>query len=284
MVPHLHKKIHFKPMGSVQVSLDNPANVYLLTDKNYERYCGSGDFEYFGGKVKESPFWIRAPQEGDWHLVIDTEDSGEPINVAVKITDGYEVYDEPVRRQEREVKEEPVKKAKKSAAKAEPKSKAKGVTRKTLLKELNDKIKKISDDGLIFLLKQAQVLLHNQEVEKLNEMITSKSLFAKKTVKGKASAPKADKAPSGPVDVEEQSGGKSYIITVNGARKILSRAEMEIVLAMCREKVSEAEFCDRFYRWLKTRRNDILFDGRIGNPGSPFLLLIRKTLRAKVKI
>jgi hypothetical protein len=56
------------------------------------------------------------------------------------------------------------------------------------------------------------------------------------------------------------------------------------VLAMCRERISDGEFSDRFYRWLKTRRNDILFDGRIGNPGSPLLLLIRKVLRAKVKI
>lgn len=267
-------------MGSVEVGLDNPGNVYLLSEKNYVHYCNDDDFEYYGGQVKNSPFWMRAPWEGEWHLVIDSEGAGEPVNVAVRITDGHELFDEPVRKKSNRDMEENKKKA---AGKKEPE--AKKIPRKKLLKELQEKLDKIDEEGLLFLLKQAQVLLHNQEVDKINQMAVEQSVKSEKSAKGKTVKRKAGSAPQNSlVDVEEQNGGKSYIITVNGARKILSRQEMQIVLAMCRERISEREFSDRFYRWLKTRRNDILFDGRIGNPSSPLLLLMRKVLKSRVKM
>ncbi len=67
----LHQELHLGPSDAVEVTLDNPANVQLLDPPNYERYRRGEEYHYHGGYVTHSPYRIRAPHGGDWHLVID---------------------------------------------------------------------------------------------------------------------------------------------------------------------------------------------------------------------
>ncbi len=68
----LHKELDLNTGDVVEVTLDHAANVQLLDADNYERYRQGELYHYHGGGyVTQSPFHIRAPQAGRWHLVID---------------------------------------------------------------------------------------------------------------------------------------------------------------------------------------------------------------------
>jgi hypothetical protein len=55
----------------VEVRLDTAANVRLLDIPNFTAYQGGQPHQFYGGYVTQSPFAIRVPHRGYWHLVID---------------------------------------------------------------------------------------------------------------------------------------------------------------------------------------------------------------------
>ena len=67
----LHKQIDAGPEDTIEVYLDHPANVQLLDEANYELYRHRRPYSYHGGYAAESPFRVRPPSKGRWHLVVD---------------------------------------------------------------------------------------------------------------------------------------------------------------------------------------------------------------------
>ena len=87
-------------------------------------------------------------------------------------------------------------------------------------KELRLAIGEVDDEGLLFLLRQAQVLIHNARVEKMNRDTAAKGR-GKST--GAAAADRAARKPGPAVSFEEGEGGKAIFLTIGGARKVLTR-------------------------------------------------------------
>ena len=67
----LHQELDVGPDDVIEVTLDHAANVQLLDSTNYQDYRAGRSFHYYGGYVKTSPFRLRPPHQGQWHLVID---------------------------------------------------------------------------------------------------------------------------------------------------------------------------------------------------------------------
>jgi hypothetical protein len=70
-VNYLHFPITASAGDTVVVSLDSQANVRLLDSINYSRYRRGERHEFYGGLAKVSPFRLRVPRTGEWHVAID---------------------------------------------------------------------------------------------------------------------------------------------------------------------------------------------------------------------
>ncbi len=53
------------------VSLNNQANVQLMTRGDYSNYKAGRQYRYHGGRVTRSPFRIVVPSTGDWVVAVD---------------------------------------------------------------------------------------------------------------------------------------------------------------------------------------------------------------------
>jgi hypothetical protein len=68
---YLHNEFELGPDDTIEVLLDHAANVQLLDPMNYEAYRSGRAFRYLGGYVRKSPYALKAPRPGKWHLVVD---------------------------------------------------------------------------------------------------------------------------------------------------------------------------------------------------------------------
>jgi hypothetical protein len=82
---YLHYEFDIGPDDTIQVILDNPANVKLLDDTNYQKYRAGQQYRYHGGFTKASPVNLSAPQQGHWHLVIDLGGYAGSVRASVQI-------------------------------------------------------------------------------------------------------------------------------------------------------------------------------------------------------
>jgi hypothetical protein len=149
--------------------------------------------------------------------------------------------------------------------------------RTRMLKELRNAIEEVDDEGLLFLLRQAQVLIHNARVDKL---------ATESAGKGKAS-PRAVTAASaaGPaVSFEEAEGGKAVFLVIGGARKVLTTDELKRLVRICYTAESKSEALRQLHKVLSQERNDILFDARIGSADSPLLEALFTGIRSAYKL
>jgi hypothetical protein len=81
---YLHYEFEVGSDEVIQVKLDKQANVLLLDTANYRRYTRAQEFRYYGGLAKKSPFKIKAPYPGHWHLVIDIGGRKGTVRASVK--------------------------------------------------------------------------------------------------------------------------------------------------------------------------------------------------------
>lgn len=146
-----------------------------------------------------------------------------------------------------------------------------------MVKELREAIEEIDEEGLLFLLRQAQVLIHNARVEELNKKSTQRA--PGKTRSGETPADETAAA-SAPVSIEEAKGGKSLFLTIGGARKIMTLEEMKRLVRICYGAETKSEALRQLYTVLARERNDILFDARIGGAESPLLAELFRKVRA----
>lgn len=67
----LHYEVDAGPNNTIQVTLDNLANVRLLDGTNFQKYSSGEQHRYFGGLANASTINLRPPHAGHWHVVID---------------------------------------------------------------------------------------------------------------------------------------------------------------------------------------------------------------------
>jgi hypothetical protein len=151
--------------------------------------------------------------------------------------------------------------------------------RTRLEKELRDAIQEVNEEGLLFLLRQAQTLIYNARVDHIN----------KEAEKLKGEAPTKGKEPQEPstagVSIQESEGGKTIFLTLGRARKVLTPEEMRMIVRICYSAETKSEALRQLFTVLARERKDILADALIGNPDNPLLValftMVRKTYRLK---
>jgi hypothetical protein len=165
----------------------------------------------------------------------------------------------------------------KSTKKPVSKKSTRQVSQRTRMeKELKDLLKKIDEEGLIFLLKQANIIVHNMQVDKLNkEIVEYERKKGKKTTSNKQQ--KYIKS-TGSAMIEETGGGKSFIITLNGTRKIFSLPEMKKIVHICHAAGNRLHACRQLYNWFYRNRTDVFADGGISGAGDPALAMLYSTI------
>lgn len=133
-------------------------------------------------------------------------------------------------------------------------------------------MEEIDDKGLLFLLRQAQVLIHNARVESLQE--------ESREPDGTGPLPVSKGMPE-IVSIEPGKGG--IFVTLGRVRKVLSAEEMKRLVRICYGAETKSEALRQLFTVLVKERKDILADAFIGSPDNALLRqlfdVIRETYR-----
>jgi hypothetical protein len=152
-----------------------------------------------------------------------------------------------------------------------------GSGRDKLLKELREAEADLDEQGLLFLLRQAQVLIYNAHVDRINEK--SKDHGTEKATHP-ATAPRSEA-----VAIEQAGEGKPIFLTLGRIRKILTTEEMQRLVRICYAAETRSEALQHLFSVLVKERRDILADAGIGSPENPLMAelftVIRETYRLK---
>ena len=162
------------------------------------------------------------------------------------------------------------------------KKKAKKSKKDVLSKELKSLIKEINEEGLIFLIKQAHVIIHNQQVSKFNEKMENLNEMDKKSKK--KSPGKAKSGNKLQVNVEEAGNGKHFILVAGTKRKMLALDEMRKLVNICSIAKNKTEASARLFNWFSRNRTDILMDLGIKSKLEPVLADIHKFLKKNYEV
>jgi hypothetical protein len=84
-VDYLHQQLDLSADDVVEVTLDHPANVMLLSPSDFDAYRNGREFRYEGGYARSSPIRIAAPHAGIWHLVVDLGGGPGSVRAGVAI-------------------------------------------------------------------------------------------------------------------------------------------------------------------------------------------------------
>jgi hypothetical protein len=177
-------------------------------------------------------------------------------------------------------KSAPKKKAGKPAAK-------KPVSEKTpeeiLCGEIAEVCKLLDAEGLMFIKRQADVLLHNSRVEKLRQEALEKA-----AAQGpEDAAPAAVPARPAPIDRSvkvEQTGSVTFNIHVGKKRVFFNKDEMRAITKICHAAGDDAEGGRRLFAWFKKERGDFLVDTETGSASSPVLSELRALIVRTYKV
>lgn len=88
--PHfLHRDLGtIGPESIVEVTLTNAANVLLMDSVNFDNYRSGQAYRYHGGYIRSSPFRVRPPHSGHWHLVVDLGGGPGRVGASVRVVRG----------------------------------------------------------------------------------------------------------------------------------------------------------------------------------------------------
>ncbi len=149
--------------------------------------------------------------------------------------------------------------------------------RAKLEKELRAAIAEIDAQGLLFLLRQAQVLIHNARVESLGGQGPREDSPAA----GGGAAP-VNRSES--VTIEDTQGGKAIFLSIGRTRKVMTHDEMKRLVRICYGAETKSEALRQLFTVLVKERKDILSDAMIGGPDSPLLRELFAAVRATYQL
>ena len=146
-----------------------------------------------------------------------------------------------------------------------------------LEKELREAVKDLDEKGLLFLLRQAHVLISNSRIDKINEHEQGPGHDG-------ADDRLSSSPPKDPVSIEDPKNGKAIFLNLGPARKVLTPEEMKRLVRICYGAESKGEALRRLFTVLVRERKDILADARIGNPDNPLLDELFTVVRASYRL
>lgn len=139
-----------------------------------------------------------------------------------------------------------------------------------LLSELSALTADINENGLKFLIRQAEVLQYNMKVEQVNAEIQKLTVEKKKAPKIATDKNKEKSL----MDIIESDSGGSFIFVINKTRKFFTLDEMKKVVKICRSANDQKEAAAGLYSWFMNNRGDVLYDVGINNSNDPALVVI----------
>lgn len=139
-------------------------------------------------------------------------------------------------------------------------------SRKELLKELRSLIRDIPEEGLLFLIKQANTILYNMRVDELNK--AREKLDKEESASLKEGTVQKLKPKDDSVSIERSSFGRSFILVIAGNRKIMGEDELTKVVRIVFKAENPKEGAGRLFTWFKRNRDDVILDGDLGK-GDP---------------
>ncbi|MCG8570308.1 MAG: hypothetical protein MJB14_09225 [Spirochaetes bacterium] len=137
-----------------------------------------------------------------------------------------------------------------------------------LTKELQQLTKSLDEDGIRFLLEQALIIKHNQEVDQINQKITKHS-------KAKTTATKKTES----IEIIAADDKKSFIFIINNNRKIVTQSEMRNMVRIAHQGNAAGLFT-----WLSKERRDILTDAGIRDKNHTLLTKIINIMKKNYKL
>lgn len=140
-----------------------------------------------------------------------------------------------------------------------------------LQKQLKGLVKSIEEEGLIFLIEQANTIIYNQEAIKASEIINSPGV-------SKSSGTTA-KTTKKVLHIESDADKKNFIIVIGNVRKIVTRDEMRSFV-----NVINGGDTSNFFNYLIKERRDILADAGIKSSDNEALKELFKLIKSKFKI
>ena len=150
--------------------------------------------------------------------------------------------------------------------------------RQKLVTELKGLIKEIDQEGLLFLIKQANTLIYNQRIEKLNREAEEARVDQPRADTAAGGAEKQEVVERDGIRVERGSFGRSFILDIGGMRKTFAEAELLGLVRAGRAAEEPGDGAARLYRWLKRNRDDVLLDTGIQGPKNSLLAALWSVL------
>ena len=149
---------------------------------------------------------------------------------------------------------------------------------KTMLCEA---IEQIDEEGLLFLLRQANVLIHNQKVDEVNRELAE---LPAKPVRAASGGGASGRGAAAAVAIDESGDRSATFLTLGTVRKVLSVEEVKRLVRICYSADSKTDALQQLFRVLAQERSDILKDAGIRSAGSPLIEGIFYALRRKYRL
>lgn len=140
-----------------------------------------------------------------------------------------------------------------------------GSQKKRLEKELTGLIPEIKEEGLVFLIKQANTIIHNQRTAVLNREMEELN-------RKKAGDAVGDENAAGAftVEIDRSDNGKTYYFIVNGRKHFFDVPETQNIVALCYRPETKSAALKYLYEFFLNERDEILSEHGIKSSRSPF--------------
>ena len=155
--------------------------------------------------------------------------------------------------------------------------------REKLEKELVSLLPEIDAEGLLFLVRQANVLLHNKRVEELNAEI-EKEQKDKKPKRAGTTARVGENVTEITVEIQQSPDGKTYYMLVDGQRHFFTAEEMASIVKLSFKPERKSDALRFLYQFLDAERKEVLLDHGISTGKHPFFEALFYEVRAKFSL
>jgi hypothetical protein len=142
---------------------------------------------------------------------------------------------------------------------------------------LSEAAGQIDEKGLLFLLQQANVLIHNQKVDEVNRELAE-------LPSGGTSARASGRRAGAVVSIDDSGDRSAIFLTLGKARKVLNLAELKQLVRICYAAETKTDALRQLYTVLARERSDILVDAGIGNASNPLVEGLFYALRRKYRL
>ncbi len=147
-----------------------------------------------------------------------------------------------------------------SAGKKNPVKAKKASPKDDMIKQLTAILNDLNEEGLLFLIRQAQILQYNIHVDKVNEQKAGSST--------KQEPPQYDKFS---MEIVEGENNRHFILVINNARNFFTLDEMKKIVKLCHVSSDSKDASGRLHQWFSKFRKDVIIDTKITGVNDPAL-------------